>query len=187
ELIEQARIWSLHGMSRDAFKRYQAEGSWYYEVVLPGFKCNMTDIAAALGLVQLRRLPHMQARRQAIVARYNQALAALPELELPAVRPGCESAWQLYVIRLNLDRLSLDRSRFIEELKARNIGASVHFIPNHIQPYYRDKYGYQPLDFPVAYGEYQRLVSLPLSPALSDKDIDDVIEAVADIVAAYKR
>ena len=187
ELIDQARIWSLHGMSRDAFNRYQAEGSWCYEVVLPGFKCNMTDIQAALGLAQLRRLPQMQARRRTIVERYNAAFADIPELELPIVKPWVEPSWHLYVVRLNLDRLTIDRSRFIGELKERNIGASVHFIPNHIQPYYRDRYGYKPADFPVAYHEYQRLVSLPLSPALSDQDVADVIEAVTDIVRLFRR
>jgi len=186
-LIDLARIWSLHGMSRDAFKRYQAEGSWFYEVVLPGFKCNMTDLAAAIGLVQLHRLPELQARRRALVRRYNEAFAALPELELPTVRPDVEPAWHIYAVRLNLQRLTIDRARFINELKQRNIGASVHFIPNHLQPYYRDKYAYKPEDFPVAYREYQRLVSLPLSPAHSDTDIADVIAAVTDICTQYRR
>lgn len=186
-LIEQARLWSLHGMSRDAFKRYQAEGSWFYEVILPGFKCNMTDLAAAIGLVQLHRLPELQARRRAIVRRYNEAFAGLPALQLPTVRPDAEPSWHIYAIRLNLERLSIDRARFIKELKERNIGASVHFIPNHLQPYYREKYGYQPEDFPVAFREYQRLVSLPLSSALNDRDVADVIEAVTGICTRFGR
>jgi len=187
ELIEQARIWSLHGMSHDAYKRYEAEGSWFYEVVRAGFKCNMPDVLAAIGLAQLRRLPEMQARRQVIVTRYNQALAELPQLQLPTALLSVEHAWQLYAVRLNLDRLTIDRARFIAELKARNIGASVHFIPNHIQPYYRDKYSYKPEDFPIAYREYQRLVSLPLSPALTDDDVEDVIAAVTDIAQRFGR
>ncbi|CAG0959067.1 UDP-4-amino-4-deoxy-L-arabinose-oxoglutarate aminotransferase [Planctomycetaceae bacterium] len=187
ELIDQARLWSLHGMSRDAYKRYSAEGSWYYEVVLPGYKCNMTDIQAALGLQQLKKLPCFQQRRREIVARYQAAFRALAELEPPTERAGMESAWQLYILRLNLDRLTIDRARFIEELKARYIGTSVHFIPVHVHPYYRDKYGYQPLDYPVAYQEYGRIVSLPLHPRLSDEDVMDVIEAVTDVVEKYRK
>lgn len=187
DLIDAARMWSLHGMSRDAWKRYDAAGSWYYEVVLPGFKCNMTDIQAAIGIHQLRKLPGFQVRRREIVARYNAAFSQVEALQLPVERPEAESAWHLYVIRLHLDQLTIDRARFIEELKDRNIGTSVHFIPNHIQPYYRDKYGYKPDDFPVAYREYQRLISLPLNLTMSDQDVDDVIEAVVDVVNTYRK
>ncbi|HXK44238.1 MAG TPA: DegT/DnrJ/EryC1/StrS family aminotransferase, partial [Anaerolineae bacterium] len=187
DLIDRAHIWSLHGMSRDAWKRYSASGSWYYEVVLPGFKCNMTDIQAALGLQQLHKLPQFQERRREIVRQYQAAFAAMPELQTPTERPEVESAWHIYALRLNLEQLRIDRAQFIQELAARNIGTSVHFIPNHLQPYYRDKYGYQPEDFPVAYREYQRLISLPLNLRLSDADVEDVIEAVKDIVATYRR
>ncbi len=185
-LIERARVLSLHGMSHDAWKRYGVGGSWYYDVVAEGFKYNMTDIQAALGLVQLRRLEHMQARRQEVVARYDEAFAGVGELQIPARRPNVEHAWHLYVLRLNLERLTIDRAQFIEELAARNIGASVHFIPVHLHPYYRDKYGWGPEDFPVAYGEYQRTLSLPLCSRLSNDDVDDVIAAVADIVSIYR-
>lgn len=174
-------------MSRDAYKRYSAEGSWYYEVVLPGYKCNMTDIQAALGLQQLKKLPRFQQRRREIVARYQDAFGVLPELEPPTELSEMESAWQLYILRLNLDRLTIDRSRFIEELKVRSIGTSVHFIPIHLHPYYRDKYDFTPNDFPVAYEQYQRIVSLPLHPRLSDEDVADVIEAVQDVVEKYRK
>ncbi len=187
ELIEEARIWSLHGMSRDAWKRYSAHGSWYYEVIRPGFKYNMTDIQAALGIHQLRKLPQFQARRREIVRRYNEAFSKIEELQIPLERKGVEHAWHLYVIRLNLEMISIDRGQFIEELKARNIGTSVHFIPIHLHPYYRDKYGYKPEDFPVAYHEYQRIVSLPLYPRMSDNDVDNVIEAVLDVIKKYRR
>ena len=186
-LIEPARIWSLHGMSRDAYKRYSSEGSWYYEVVLPGFKCNMTDIQAALGLQQLKKLPSFQERRREIVRRYNQAFSQCVELQVPTERPEVESAWHIYALRLNLDRLTLDRARFIEELKALNIGTSVHFIPNHLHPYYRDKYGYKPNDFPVAYSNYLRLISLPLNLRMSNQDVEDVIEAVLNVVTRFRR
>lgn len=186
ERIERARRLSLHGMSRDAWKRYSAEGSWYYEVVEAGFKYNMTDMQAAIGLVQLRRLEAMQARRREIVARYNAAFAELEELEVPTERPDVESAWHLYVLRLHLDKLKISRSQFIEELKQRNIGTSVHFIPIHLHPYYRDKYGWQPEDFPTAYREYQRVVSLPLHPSLSDDDVEDVVNAVKSTLCGWK-
>ena len=187
ELIEAARLWSLHGMSRDAYKRYSSEGSWFYEVVVPGFKCNMTDIQASLGLQQLKKLPTFQARRREIVRRYTEAFSQIPELQLPIERPEVESAWHIYAIRLHLDRLRINRSQFIEEMKARNIGTSVHFIPVHLHPYYRDKYGFTPEDFPVAYREYQRLVSLPLYPRMTDRDVEDVIEAVGAVVKTNKR
>lgn len=187
ELIDKARVWSLHGMSRDAYKRYTSEGSWFYEVVVPGFKCNMTDIQASLGLQQLKKLPAFQARRREIVQQYHEAFSRMPAIQIPVERPDVESAWHIYAIRLNLDMLCVDRHRFIEELKTRNIGASVHFIPIHLHRYYRDKYGYKPEDFPVAYREYQRLVSLPLYPRMTDADVGDVIEAVEDIVRRFAR
>lgn len=185
DLIERARLLSLHGMSRDAWKRYDANGSWYYEVVEAGWKYNMTDIQAAIGLVQLQRLQAMQQRRREIVAQYNAAFGQIDALQTPTERPDVESAWHLYVLRLHLDRLTIDRARFIEELRARNIGTSVHFIPIHLHPYYRDKYGFAPDDFPIAYREYQRLISLPLHPGLTDEDVQDVIAAVRDIVERF--
>ena len=186
ELVEQARAWSLHGMSRDSWGRQAADESWYYEVDRPGFKYNMTDIQAAIGLHQLARLENFQARRREIVGRYNAAFAALEEFETPVERPGVEHAWHLYVLRLNTERLDLPRDRFIEELKARNISASVHFVPVHLHRYYRDKYGFKPTDFPVAWREYQRIVSLPLYPRMTDQDVEDVIEAVRDIVEKFR-
>ena len=185
DMLDRARVISLHGMNRDAWKRYTAEGSWYYEVVTPGFKYNMTDIQAAIGLVQLERLAAMQARRRAIVAQYHAAFSALDALQTPIERPEVDSAWHLYVLRLNLDRLRINRAQFIDELKERQIGTSVHFIPIHLHPFYRDKYGYQPHDLPVAYAEYQRTVSLPLHPTLSDEDVADVIAAVMDVCEVF--
>jgi dTDP-4-amino-4,6-dideoxygalactose transaminase len=187
ELLDEARIWSLHGMSRDAYMRYSHGGSWFYEVVLPGFKYNMTDIAAALGLQQLRRLPVLQERRREIARRYSAGLAGVEALQLPPHRPEVGHAWHIYSLRLNLDQLIIDRARFIQELTELHIGTSVHFIPVHLHPYYRDKYGFKPDDFPVAYREYQRLISLPLHPGLSDQDVDDVIEAVTSVASRFKR
>jgi len=187
DLVEQARIWSLHGIGSDAYTRYSAEDSWSYEVVLPGFKCNMTDIQASLGLHQLRRQTDSQVRRRVIVRAYDEAFANLAEVERPARRDEVEHAWHLYVLRLNLDMLTIDRARFIQELCSRNIGASVHFIPVHMHPYYRVKYGYDPDDFPVAYRNYLRLVSLPLNLRMTDSDVDSVIDAVVDVVTSHRR
>jgi len=187
EFIERARIISLHGMSHDAWKRYDKGGSWYYEVIYPGFKYNMTDIQAAIGLAQLKKVSYFQKRRKEIVKAYNEAFEGQTALEIPIERPEVTHAWHLYVLRLNLDALTIGRDRFIEELKMRNIGTSVHFIPIHLHPYYRDRYGYRPEDFPVAYSNYLRILSLPLYPRMTDKDVADVIEAVLDNVERYKR
>ena len=182
ELLDEARAWSLHGMSRDAFRRYEADGSWRYDVVLPGFKYNMPDIQAAIGLHQLQRLEQMQKRRRAIVAQYDESLGQLDALETPVERPEAESAWHIYLLRLRPDRLRIGRDRFMEELRRRNIGASVHFIPVHEHSYYRERYQFRPEQFPVAHGAFERMLSLPLSPAHSDQDVADVIEAVTEIV-----
>ncbi len=187
QLIERARTWSLHGMSRDAYGRYEEGGSWHYEVTLPGFKYNMTDLQAAIGLVQLGKLDGFVRRRREIAAAYTRALSGLDQVQVPVQLDGYEHAWHIYPLRLHLDRLRISRARFIAELSARRIGAGVHFIPVHHQPYYRDRYGYAPGDFPVAAREYERLVSLPLHPGLDDDDVADVIDAVTDVVAAHRR
>lgn len=187
EFLERARVVSLHGMSRDAWKRYDKGGSWFYEVVLPGFKYNMTDIQAAIGSVQLERLAAFQARRRTIVARYIDALGSDDALQMPTERREVEHAWHLFVLRLQRGTLTIDRARFIEELKARNIATSVHFIPIHNHPYYRNKYSFSPSDFPVAQAHYERALSLPLHPGLSDDDVSDVCEAVLDVVRTYRR
>jgi dTDP-4-amino-4,6-dideoxygalactose transaminase len=187
DLIARARMLALHGMSRDAWKRYGSGGSWFYEVEEPGFKYNMTDIQAAMGLAQLRKLERFQARRRQVVAAYNLGFQGLEALEIPVERPEVDHAWHLYTVRLRPGVLSIGRDRFIQELTARNIGTSVHFIPVHLHPYYRQKYGYNPRDFPVAYDAYQRLVSLPLHPMLSDTDVSDVVAAVQDVVRKFSR
>ncbi len=187
EYIERALVASLHGMNRDAWKRNAKGGSWRYDVVMPGFKYNMPDLQAALGLVQLKRLPAMQARRRQVAAAYTAAFAGLGAFDLPTERPGCESAWHLYPLRLRPGALDLDRDGFIDAMRERNIGTSVHFIPVHTFTYYREKYGYRPEDFPVAMGESERLVTIPLHPGLTDAEVADVVAAVADIVATHGR
>lgn len=187
EFLDRARMISLHGMSRDAWKRYDKGGSWYYDILMPGFKYNMTDLQAALGLWQLRKLAGFQAHRAAIVRRYQEAFGAEDAFELPVAHPGVTHAWHLYVLRLRDGVLTIDRDRFLEELRARNIGSSVHFIPLHLHPYYRNKYGYAPDAFPVAYDSFRRIMSLPLSARLSDADAADVITAVLDVARRFRR
>lgn len=186
ELLDSARIWALHGMSRDAYRRYSAEGSWRYDVVLPGFKYNMPDLQGAIGLAQLGRLIELQRRRTEIVRRYNETFSSMDEVDVPTERQGVESAHHLYVLRLNLERLEIDRAGFIDELGQRRIGSSVHFIPIHRLSYYREKYGYAEGSFPVADREFERIVSLPLSPRMSDGDVNDVVDAVTEIVQRYR-
>ncbi len=186
-LADRCRIMALHGISKDAWKRYSAEGSWYYEIVAPGFKYNMGDVTAAMGLAQLAKAERMWERRREIARRYGETFGEQPELQIPAEREDCRHSWHLYMLRLNLETLTIDRARFIEELKGRNIGTSVHFIPLHIHPYYRETYGYRPEDFPVAYGEYLREISLPIYSKMTDRDVQDVIEAVLDVVERNRR
>jgi len=186
-LLDRARVVSLHGLSGDAWQRYGRGGSWYYEVQEPGFKYNMSDLQAALGLAQLRKLDRFQARRREVVAEYTRAFRDEPALEVPVARSEVEHAWQLYILRLRSTALRIGRDRFIEELTARNIGASVHFIPIHLHPYYRNKYGYSPTDYPVTYESYGRMLSLPLHAGLNDQDVADVIDAVLDIVREFRR
>jgi len=188
EFAERMRVMSLHGISKDAWKRYTASGTWYYEILAPGFKYNMPDILAALGLVQLRRVEEFHRRRVEIAQQYTQAFVELGEqLELPPDAPeGGQHAWHLYVLRLRLDRLTIDRDAFIEEMKKRNIGCSVHFIPLHLHPYYQETYGFAPDDFPRAHATYKRIVSLPIYPKMTDEDVADVIAAVTDICRQHR-
>ncbi|MCL6106554.1 MAG: DegT/DnrJ/EryC1/StrS aminotransferase family protein [Actinobacteria bacterium] len=187
EFIKQARVWSLHGMSGDAHQRNSKEGTWKYDVVLPGFKSNMTDIQAAMGLHQLRRLPSFQARRQEVVRRYNSAFANMAQLQPPVERNGISSAWHLYVIRLNLDTIDIDRDVFIAELRKMNVGTSVHFIPLYFHTHFRNRYGYKADDYPVATSNFNRIITLPLHPGLTDEDVDYVIAAIKYLLECHSK
>jgi perosamine synthetase len=184
---ERIRMMSLHGISKDAWNRYTAEGSWFYEIIRPGYKYNLTDIAASIGRVQLTRCRDFWKRRQIIARRYDEAFADLPEIRRPACRPDVEHAWHLYVIQLEAGCLDLERGAFVVALKNEGIGASVHFIPLHLHPYYRSTFGYQPQDFPVAATAFARTVSLPIYSQMTDADVEDVVGAVKRIVAAHRR
>jgi dTDP-4-amino-4,6-dideoxygalactose transaminase len=185
-LIERMSLLSLHGMSRDAWLRYTDKGSWYYEVVAPGYKYNLSDVLAAIGVGQLERFDEFQRLRRERVALYDRLLADVPEVRRPTVRPGVTHAWHLYPIALELERLRIDRGQFIQELRAENIGTSVHFIPIHRHPHFRDTLGLQPESFPVAEDAYARALSLPLFPRMSEQDVRDVCEAVRRIAAHYR-
>jgi perosamine synthetase len=186
ECAERIRVMSLHGISKDAWKRYTAEGSWFYEIMAPGYKYNMADIIAAIGLAQLRKVDAMRQRREEIAGRYNDAFAGYPEIQMPTVREHVGHAWHLYMLRLNGDALTIGRDEFIQHLKKCNISSSVHFIPLHVHPYYQATYGYQPEDLPVAFREYKREISLPIYSKMTDLDVQSVIDAVTHILREFR-
>ena len=187
EWADRMRMMSLHGISHDAWDRYTEQGSWYYEVLRPGYKYNMTDIAAALGIEQLKKCDAFYQARLRIAERYGQAFADLPEIETPGDSSGLQHAWHLYIIQLNPDRLRIDRRDFIKALNSRKIGTSVHFIPLHLHPFYKQTYGYQASDFPQASTAFDRIVSLPIYPMMTERDVSCVIGAVRDLVQEYRR
>jgi len=176
---------SLHGMSHDAWNRYSDKGSWYYEVVEEGFKYNLTDIQSAIGIHQLRKLDSFVEQRKHYAQIYNQAFAGMEELEAPSDDPRARHAWHLYMLRLNLDHLKIDRAVFINKLRSKGIGASVHFIPIPLHPFFaRMNMGTRPCR--RALNMYQRLVSLPLYPAMSEEQVHYVANTVKSIVAANR-
>jgi dTDP-4-amino-4,6-dideoxygalactose transaminase len=187
DLAARMKIMRLHGIGRDAWKRYSSEGSWYYEVLSAGFKYNLTDIQSAIGLVQLTKCTQMRNRREEIALKYNEIFSQCGLLQTPIVLDDRESAWHLYVLRLNLDRLTIGRAEVIERLKQQGIGTSVHFIPLHMHPYYRDSYGYSAEALPVATAEYQRSISLPIYPGMSPDQVTYVTEQVLSIVGSARR
>jgi dTDP-4-amino-4,6-dideoxygalactose transaminase len=178
DLAKRMRVMRLHGMNRDAFDRFTAKvPSWYYEIVAPGFKYNLTDIAAALGLHQLKRANGFQRRRQEIADFYQQAFADLPLILPPQASAGDVHAWHLYVVRL-ADGAAVSRDMLIERLFEAGIGCSVHYIPLHLHPYWRERYGLRPEQFPHSQTAYERMVSLPLYTRMTDADVQRVVEAV---------
>lgn len=185
DLAERMRIMSLHGISRDAWKRFTEGGSWYYEIVAPGFKYNLTDVAAAMGLHQLRRADELHRKRAQWAALYSEMLADVEELVLPYERPNRVHSWHLYAIRLRLERLKIDRAAVIEALKQAGIITSVHWLPLHLHPYYREKYGYEPGDLPVAASVYPELITLPLFPDLTEEDVSFVCNTLKSLLARH--
>jgi dTDP-4-amino-4,6-dideoxygalactose transaminase len=187
ELAARMKMMRLHGIGRDAWKRYSSEGSWYYEVLNAGFKYNLTDIQSAIGIVQLNKCTEMCSLRARIARQYTEAFSQCEEIQTPTVLADRESAWHLYVLRLHLDRLTIGRSEIVDRLKRRGVGTSVHFIPLHMHPYYRDAYHYCHESFPVALREYYRSFSLPIYPGMSLDQVAYVIEQVSEVVKEARR
>ena len=175
-----------HGIDNEARER-QAANRWFYEMILLGFNYRLSDIACALGLKQLTKLEANLARRRQIAARYRKALQDMMALRLPIEQSEATSAWHLYPIRLDLNKLSADREQVFQALRAENIGVNVHYIPVHLHPYYRDRFGYRGGEFPVAENAYERLISLPMFHGMSDQDVQDVIAAVGKIIMYFSR
>jgi dTDP-4-amino-4,6-dideoxygalactose transaminase len=183
EVAKRIKVMRLHGINHDVWDRYTStKPKWFYEVVAPGFKYNMTDIAASIGLHQLRKVNQFQERRQWIAEQYTQAFSDLPMRTPHVAQPHDKHSWHLYVIQLELEKLNITRDEFIEKMAEKGIGTSVHFIPLHIQPYWRDRYGFKPEDFPIALDCYRRAVSLPIYSKMIDKDVERVINAVREIL-----
>ncbi len=189
QLAERIKLMRLHGISRDVWDRYtSSKPSWHYEVIAPGFKYNLSDIASAIGLQQLKRAENFRLRREAIACAYDRAFVGEPLLQLPTHRHAQDThAWHLYTLRLNLGDCAEARAAFITAMAERGIGCSVHFIPLHFHPYWRDRYSLTPQMFPVASREYARVVSLPIYPAMSDADIARVIATVGEVLQVFRK
>jgi perosamine synthetase len=185
-LAETLRRFRNHGISSDARQR-QATGQWYYEMVALGFNYRLTDIACALGLSQLKKLSANLARRREIAVYYAAALRSVPGLILPSVRAEVDPAWHLYPIRLDLAGLTGDRGQIFCALRAENIGVNVHYIPVHLHPYYRERFGHGEGECPVAEAAYERLISLPMFPGMTNADVGDVVRAVSKVISHYAR
>jgi dTDP-4-amino-4,6-dideoxygalactose transaminase len=184
EIAKRIKVMRLHGINHDVWDRYTStKPKWFYEVVAPGFKYNMTDIMAAIGIHQLRKVNQFRARRQWIAEQYTQAFSDLPMRTPYVARPQDKNSWHLYVIQLDLEKLQITRDEFIEKMAEKGIGTSVHFIPLHIQPYWRDRYGFKPDDFPIALDCYRRAVSLPIYSKMTDDDVERVIKTVPEILS----
>lgn len=187
EWADRMRILSLHGISRDAVNRYSPEGKWYYEICYPGYKYNLTDLASAVGIPQLEKCDHFASIRRKYAALYNDAFQHIPAIKVPHVNTGVEHAWHLYVIQLELDQLRISRNEVIEHLKKLGIGTSVHFIPLHLHPYYKNTFGYTAGDFPNASRVFDRIISLPIYPKMTEGDVQRVIDAVVGLLREYGR
>ncbi|MDB6121279.1 MAG: DegT/DnrJ/EryC1/StrS aminotransferase [Pedosphaera sp.] len=185
DYADRMRTMSLHGISKDAWKRFTSEGSWYYEIIAPGFKYNLTDIASGIGLHQLRKADLLRHQRMQLANRYAELLGAVDELILPTEHPNRNHSWHLYVIRLKLEQLTLDRGEIISELKKAGIGTSVHWLPLHMHPYYRDTYGFQSEDLPQAARLYPEIISLPIFPGMTGPEIEYVCDQLKRIIAGH--
>ena len=185
-LFNKMKVLCLHGISKDAWNRYSDKGNWYYEVEECGFKYNLSDVLSSIGIHQLRKLEKFTEQRTALARTYNQGFAGSPEIELPPDSPDNRHCWHLYAIRLNLDRLNIGRDAFIRELRQREIGTSVHFIPIPLHPAYASLAKLPQNHCPRAIALYERLISLPLYPAMTEEQVRRVIHAVKEIAASHR-
>lgn len=186
DYAERMRILSLHGISKDAWKRYTAVGSWRYDILEAGYKYNLTDLQAALGLAQLAKCDAMCARRAAIAQYYSDALSSLDSFETPSIPHAAQHAWHLYVLQINPSTLRIDRDRVILELHRRGIGTSVHFIPLHLHTLYREHFGYRSGQFPNAEQRFARAFSLPIYPGMLREEVERVVAALEEIAHEYR-
>jgi perosamine synthetase len=187
KLADRIRLMSLHGLSADAWGRYTSNGSWDYKIVAPGYKYNLTDIAAAIGIHQLGRAESMRSEREQLARRYREALGSVEQIELPAEHANRIQSWHLFAIRLHLKTLTIDRDKFINELKRAEVGCSVHWRPLHLHPYYQKTFGWRAKDFPVATAQWKRLISLPIFPGMHENEIEHVISTVKRICKRHAR
>ena len=187
EIAERVKIMRLHGINRDAWKRYTESGSWYYEVVAPGYKYNFTDLQASLGLPQLKKVDAMWDSRKRIAAKYTEALKDLDIIQLHTIKPDRDSSWHLFPIRLYLDRLTKNRAQIINELREKNVGVGVHFMPVHQHLYYSETFNLSDAEYPVASAAFPRLMSLPIYPGMTDDNVDKVIDVLVDTLSKFKK
>jgi dTDP-4-amino-4,6-dideoxygalactose transaminase len=180
QLAGRMKHMSLHGLSHDAWKRYSGNSAWDYQIVAAGYKYNLTDIAAAIGNCQLRRAEPMRRQREEIACNYRRKFADVEQLELPPSPGDRIHSWHLFPIRLNLEKMTIDRNAFIEEIRRRGIGCSVHWRPLHLHPYYQDAFGWRDEHLPVATSEWTRIVSLPLFPGMTTDEQDFVVRTVKE-------
>ncbi len=187
EIAERTKLMRMHGMNKDAWKRYTDACSWYYEVVAPGYKYNFTDIQASLGLAQLKKVLWMREERAKLAKIYDKLFAGSEFVRTLTLKTDRVSALHLYPIRIKHELLTISRNQFIEELKIRGVGTGVHFMPVHQHIYYKETFNLNPADFPVAEDAFPRLISLPLYPGMTEEDINKVVSAIYDITAQYKK
>jgi perosamine synthetase len=187
QLADRMRLMSLHGLSRDAWQRSNGGGSWDYQIIAPGFKYNLSDIAAAIGIHQLARADVMRQARETLAMAYREQLHSVDEIDVPAMPEDRLHAWHLFPIRLKLDRLTITRNEFVDTLQKCGIGCSVHWRPLHLHPYYHENFGWDARDFPVATREWERLISLPIFPSMTSDEQHHVVHTVASLCRTHAR
>lgn len=186
-IAERCKIMRLHGINKDAWKRYTESGSWYYEVVAPGYKYNFTDLQASLGIPQLKKVDMMWQSRQNIAARYTEALKDNKLIQLHGIKNDRESSWHLFPIRLNLEMLNINRAELIDEMRKNNIGVGVHFMPVHQHVYYKETFNLDDKNFPVSSSVFPRLMSLPIYPGMSIEHVDRVVDILTNLLRKHSR